>query len=334
MVFSQSTGHLVAGCEEGCYAWKIDQSRNIKKHREPSLELVLPGVKDKMVDGLTLVSDDLVASKPAHQGCIFLWTLSTPLVSNRRSTKCAVTTVQPLIVLDWSQTDVEFIIPGARNGLLACGHADERIWLYNREKYTPSRKVLTMKQTAKPSRVSSLDYIFITGGSVNFLGGGGGGGGGFFLVGGGGGGGNLLGGGGGGGGNLPGGGGGGGESLFLVGGGGGGFFFLGGGGGGGPPSSRGGGGGGHLFSRGGGGGGPYFPPWGGGGGPPILPVWSLLLEWPECLINGRCSHEQKMTDVLEKVKELVVNSVCISGNAEYVVAGTDNNLVCIWKKIT
>ncbi|KAI0219397.1 Leucine-rich repeat and WD repeat-containing protein 1 [Lamellibrachia satsuma] len=116
MVFSQSSGHLVAGCEEGCYAWKIDQSRNVKKHREPSLELVLPGINNKMVDGLTLVSDDLVASKPAHQGCIFLWTLFSPLVSNRRSTTCAVTTVQPLIVLDWSHTDVEFIIPGARNG--------------------------------------------------------------------------------------------------------------------------------------------------------------------------------------------------------------------------
>ena len=34
------------------------------------------------------------------------------------------------------------------------------------------------------------------------------------------------------------------------------------------------------------------------------------------------------------IQELVVNSVCISGNAEYIVAGTDNNLVCIWKKIT
>ena len=31
-------------------------------------------------------------------------------------------------------------------------------------------------------------------------------------------------------------------------------------------------------------------------------------------------------------QELVVNSVCISGDKKYIVTGTDNNLVCIWKR--
>ncbi|KAK2181384.1 hypothetical protein NP493_401g04030 [Ridgeia piscesae] len=209
MVFSQSTGHLVAGCEEGCYAWKIGQSTSVKKHRDPTLELVLPGVKDKMVDGMTMVSDNLVASKPANEGRIFLWTLSTTLSSHRRHSKTAVT-IQPLLVVDWSTTDVEFINPGARNGLLACGDDDGRIWLYNLEQYTTARKTPPAKQTATPSR---------------------------------------------------------------------------------------------------------------------------LLEWPECLTDGRRSQEQKMTDLVERVKELVVNCVCVSGSQEYIVGGTDNNLVCIWKKI-
>ena len=33
MVFSRSTGHLVAGCEEGCYVWKISETKTFKKHR-------------------------------------------------------------------------------------------------------------------------------------------------------------------------------------------------------------------------------------------------------------------------------------------------------------
>ena len=32
-------------------------------------------------------------------------------------------------------------------------------------------------------------------------------------------------------------------------------------------------------------------------------------------------------------QELVVNSVCVNSSQEYIVAGTDNNLVCIWKKM-
>ena len=33
MAFSRNTGHLVAGCEEGCYAWKISDTNSMKKHR-------------------------------------------------------------------------------------------------------------------------------------------------------------------------------------------------------------------------------------------------------------------------------------------------------------
>ena len=57
----------------------------------------------------------IAASKAAHEGCIVVWSLSSTLAGNRRSSKTAVS-IQPLIILDWSHTDVEFIIPGARNG--------------------------------------------------------------------------------------------------------------------------------------------------------------------------------------------------------------------------
>jgi len=53
-------------------------------------------------------------------------------------------------------------------------------------------------------------------------------------------------------------------------------------------------------------------------------IWeaSLILEWPNITNNQ---------DIVPKT-ELVVNTVAISSSHEYVTGGTDNNLVCIWKR--
>ncbi|BFZ18494.1 hypothetical protein BsWGS_21531 [Bradybaena similaris] len=54
-------------------------------------------------------------------------------------------------------------------------------------------------------------------------------------------------------------------------------------------------------------------------------VWeaSSILEWPNILNN---------VAPLALRQELVVNTVAISSSHEYVTGGTDNNLVCIWKR--
>ena len=53
-------------------------------------------------------------------------------------------------------------------------------------------------------------------------------------------------------------------------------------------------------------------------------IWeaSLMLEWPN-IVNNQ--------DILPKT-ELVVNTVAISSSHEFITGGTDNNLVCIWKR--
>ncbi|XP_005110148.1 leucine-rich repeat and WD repeat-containing protein 1 [Aplysia californica] len=53
-------------------------------------------------------------------------------------------------------------------------------------------------------------------------------------------------------------------------------------------------------------------------------IWeaSLILEWPNITNNQ---------DIVPKT-ELVVNTVAISSSHEFVTGGTDNNLVCIWKR--
>ncbi|KAH9525418.1 Leucine-rich repeats and WD repeat domain-containing protein 1 [Bulinus truncatus] len=54
-------------------------------------------------------------------------------------------------------------------------------------------------------------------------------------------------------------------------------------------------------------------------------VWepSNILEWPN-IVNLEPGDSQR--------PELVVNTVAISSSHEYVTGGTDNNLVCIWKR--
>ncbi|CAL1536154.1 unnamed protein product [Lymnaea stagnalis] len=54
-------------------------------------------------------------------------------------------------------------------------------------------------------------------------------------------------------------------------------------------------------------------------------VWeaSNVLEWPN-IINVKSGDAPR--------QELVVNTVAISSSHEYVTGGTDNNLVCIWKR--
>ncbi|XP_013379781.1 leucine-rich repeat and WD repeat-containing protein 1 isoform X2 [Lingula anatina] len=60
---------------------------------------------------------------------------------------------------------------------------------------------------------------------------------------------------------------------------------------------------------------------------------SRILPWPECCIPTEREQEKLMGDVLDKGEPIVINSATGSWNHEYIVAGTDNNLVCIWKKI-
>ncbi|KAL3858336.1 hypothetical protein ACJMK2_012930 [Sinanodonta woodiana] len=55
---------------------------------------------------------------------------------------------------------------------------------------------------------------------------------------------------------------------------------------------------------------------------------SRVLPWPELNLQNNMND---MQDILKK-KKVVLNSVAVSSDSKYVVAGTDNNLVCIWKR--
>ncbi|CAH8532527.1 unnamed protein product [Heterobilharzia americana] len=57
-----------------------------------------------------------------------------------------------------------------------------------------------------------------------------------------------------------------------------------------------------------------------------------ILEWPECSIAGSKEEDnQTKENITSGFKNPVVNTTDISHDGQYLVAVTDNNLVCIWK---
>ncbi|VUZ52853.1 unnamed protein product, partial [Hymenolepis diminuta] len=56
-----------------------------------------------------------------------------------------------------------------------------------------------------------------------------------------------------------------------------------------------------------------------------------ILEWPECSVGGTREEDPQVKDTINSgFKNPVVNSTDISSDGKYLVAVTDNNLVCIW----
>jgi WD40 repeat protein len=148
MVISTRTNHLVAGTENGCFAWDIDtktisSSRGVKQRREPSMELGLPVTGKPFVDGLVLVDSNFVACKCAGDGYIYVLNLTNALCKQRAGR---------VYGFEWTKTDTKYISLGSANGLLACGDDRGSIWLYN------IKSILSSQQThfskfLSPSRI-------------------------------------------------------------------------------------------------------------------------------------------------------------------------------------
>ncbi|VDP23160.1 unnamed protein product [Echinostoma caproni] len=57
-----------------------------------------------------------------------------------------------------------------------------------------------------------------------------------------------------------------------------------------------------------------------------------ILEWPECSIGGSKDEDVQLKEsITSGFKNPVVNTTDLSHDGQYLVAVTDNNLVCIWK---
>uniref|UniRef100_A0A9J7ZA84 Leucine-rich repeats and WD repeat domain containing 1 n=1 Tax=Cyprinus carpio carpio TaxID=630221 RepID=A0A9J7ZA84_CYPCA len=129
--------HLLSGCDDGLYVFDIQISKNTQKRNE-EMEIVFPVYKKKdkkntyrTIDGLSFLSDDIVASKSHMQGSIYLWSWSATRASWNGRKKEVPAVV--LAELQWSSTDIPYLSLGTcpGYGYVVCGDEQGRLWMYH-----------------------------------------------------------------------------------------------------------------------------------------------------------------------------------------------------------
>ncbi|XP_074045565.1 leucine-rich repeat and WD repeat-containing protein 1 isoform X2 [Macrotis lagotis] len=128
--------YLLAGCEDGCFAWdiRLDESRKRREFEMVFLFPQGPGRAHKRVDGLGFVSEDVVASKGCTLGSICLWSWKQSLAG--RGDKQQVTAVI-LAELQWSSTELSYLTLSTcpEKAFVFCGDEEGSVWMYNVRHY-------------------------------------------------------------------------------------------------------------------------------------------------------------------------------------------------------
>ncbi|KAK6473478.1 leucine-rich repeat and WD repeat-containing protein 1 [Huso huso] len=135
LVPSAPEQHLLAGCEDGLLLFDIQLSKNQLK-RSSELEFQFPVYKKeeeenefRLIDSLSFLSNDIVVSKSAMQGSIYLWSWSKTLASRRKSREVEV---EILAELQWSSTELPYISLSTCPGedYVVCGDEKGDLWTY------------------------------------------------------------------------------------------------------------------------------------------------------------------------------------------------------------
>ncbi|XP_036436805.1 leucine-rich repeat and WD repeat-containing protein 1 [Colossoma macropomum] len=129
--------HLISGCEDGLYSFDIQLSKNTQKRSE-EMEIVFPVYKKKdkkndyrTIDGLSFLTDDIVASKSHMQGSIYLWSWSATRASQQGKKKVVSAVI--LAELQWSKTDIPYLSLNTCPdfGYVVCGDENGKLWTYH-----------------------------------------------------------------------------------------------------------------------------------------------------------------------------------------------------------
>jgi len=133
---SSADKHLLAACDDGLQCFNIQLNANTQK-RTMQMEITFPvyAKRDKTnnyrtIDGLSFLSDDVVASKSHMQGAIYLWSWSQTLAASSKKDKVAA---KILAELQWSDTDVPYLSLNtcSSHGYAVCGDDKGRLWTYH-----------------------------------------------------------------------------------------------------------------------------------------------------------------------------------------------------------
>uniref|UniRef100_A0A3Q2R0Y8 Leucine-rich repeat and WD repeat-containing protein 1 n=1 Tax=Fundulus heteroclitus TaxID=8078 RepID=A0A3Q2R0Y8_FUNHE len=131
--------HLLTACEDGLHCYDTQLGGNGTKKRSKEMEITFPIYKKESkqqnyhtIDGLSFLTDDVVASKSHTHGSIYLWSWSrtrSQRPDKKNRSVCAVV----LAELQWASTDIPYLALNTCPGraYVACGDDEGQIWTYH-----------------------------------------------------------------------------------------------------------------------------------------------------------------------------------------------------------
>ncbi|KAF7233694.1 hypothetical protein EG68_10761 [Paragonimus skrjabini miyazakii] len=135
LVFLPHYAYLVAGCEDGLFAWKVTDLRLEKREREPDMELKLDFDHEVCIDALSQLSDNALVIKVVESGEIMVFDFASVL--ERRKGLQRIVPIEMRGHLLWQKTDEIYINVSVRQnlGAVLCGDNEGSIWIYDLDPY-------------------------------------------------------------------------------------------------------------------------------------------------------------------------------------------------------
>lgn len=133
LVYSSSLGWLLAGTEDGCFGWKMNESKVVGKSRRPAAQFRLPQLNsdEECVDGLVLIDDNIVACKYVEESFIYIWNLKECVPSQVGQSKTPICCVDPFALLKYINIDDPYVYLSGTKNRLVVGDSEGRIYIYN-----------------------------------------------------------------------------------------------------------------------------------------------------------------------------------------------------------
>nr|XP_057943219.1 leucine-rich repeat and WD repeat-containing protein 1 isoform X2 [Doryrhamphus excisus] len=134
----QPDAHLLVACEDGlhCYNTRLAPSNATKRSKEVEITFPVYEKEDKdhdyhTVDGLSFLTDDIVASKNFTHSCIYLWSWSR--TRSQRPNKSGCMRAAILAELRWANTEIPYLALNTCPGraYIVCGDNEGRLWTYH-----------------------------------------------------------------------------------------------------------------------------------------------------------------------------------------------------------
>nr|XP_054502738.1 leucine-rich repeat and WD repeat-containing protein 1 isoform X2 [Agelaius phoeniceus] len=162
--------YLLAGCEDGCFAWNIKLDKG-QKSRPFEAIFQFPGEESlttsHRVDGLAFLNDDVVVSKSSKPGCIYLWSWSKSFDAKGKGCQRTMSAVI-LAELEWSTTDMSYLTLSTcpAKEYMFCGDEKGSVWMYNLSTYTTSwgsPKGKRSEQRISPTQILTWPELRVNG---------------------------------------------------------------------------------------------------------------------------------------------------------------------------